>query len=325
MSRIHDALKRAEEERQFGRGTAESAVAPGNGVLESADLFTIPDQIEEEVFPVSSPRLPISVDGVRHSPVPMAIGNVAERSDSSSATTIINDRVLGSEAPTAKTASHGLTPECMEQFRTLRTRLNQARSLRPLKRLLISSALPGEGKTFMAARLAQILAQQKNCRVLLIDGDLRCGTLHEQMDIAERPGVTDFLRGTHDENSVMYRSTYDGVYVIPCGERVAQSAELLASTQMKVLLDRLADSFDWIILDSPATTLISDARILAEACDAVVLVIEAGATPFDLAQKAKSAFEHTPVVGAVLNRAAGNHRTYYGHYQRSLESAPVTT
>ena len=324
MSRIHDALRKAEEERQF-EIAPESAITRGAGIAQTADLFSIPNQIEEEEFPVNTPLGTAPIESVQLSPILSTNSDKAGPLKSTDLTKIIEEGIRRTDAPKTRTASHGLTPDCTEQFRTLRTRLNQVRSLRPLKRLLISSALPGEGKTFMAARLAQILAQQKDCRVLVIDGDLRCGTLHEQMEVAAQPGVTDFLKGTHDENAVVCRSAYDGVYVIPCGNQVVQSAELLASGQLKILLDRLADSFDWIILDSPAATIVSDARILAEACDGVVLVIEAGTTPFDLAQKTKLAFEHTPVVGAVLNRAAGNHKSYYHYYQHSLETAPVTT
>lgn len=322
MSRIHDAMRKAEEERQFERETPASLE---NGTLETTDLFATPNEIEEEAFPAFAPQRAVSDPVAPGLPILATNSDSTEHSGGSGPASIAVESVRHSDVPTAKTVTHGLTAECMEQFRTLRTRLNQARSLRPLKRLLISSALPGEGKTFMAARLAQILAQQKDCRVLVIDGDLRCGTLHEQMDIAAGPGVTDFLQGTHDENSVMYRSVYDGVYVMPCGAQVSRSAELLTSGELRTLLDRLSDSFDWIIVDSPAATLVSDARILAGACDGVVLIIEAGTTPFDLAQKAKSAFEHTPVVGAVLNRSVGDHKKHYDYYRRSLESAPVTT
>lgn len=293
MSRIHDALRKAEEERQFGCSTQEPAILPDNGLLETEDPFALAGQFEGEARIASAPSVAAPVE--------------------------LSSRSF------PKSANQGLTPDCNEEFRTLRARLNQARSLRPLKRLLISSALPGEGKTFMAARLAQILAQQKDCRVLLIDGDLRCGTLHDQMEVPASPGVTDFLKGTFDEQAVMYQSGYDGVFVIPSGTQVLQSAELLTSGRLKTLLDRVSNSFDWVIVDSPAATLISDASILSELCDGVILVIEAGATPFDLAQKAKLGFQYAPVVGAVLNRAKAHSKNYYSYYQRSLQQASPTS
>ena len=158
-----------------------------------------------------------------------------------------------------------------EQFRTLRSRLYQMRSNQPLRTLLVTSSIPTEGKTFVTNNLAQAIVRQPDRRALIIDADLRRSRLHVPLGAPSSPGLTDYLRGTADIVSIIQQGQEGNLCFIPGGDEVANPSELIANGRMKVLLDRLAPIFDWIVLDSPPCLLVADASILADLCDGVLL------------------------------------------------------
>lgn len=201
---------------------------------------------------------------------------------------------------------------CAEQFRTLRSRLYRHREKHPIRTVLISSTLAGEGKTFVALNLAQAIANQHERRALLIDADLRASRLHVRMGAPSAPGLSDYLRGEADEFSVIQADTKEDLFFIPAGKPVSNPAELLANSKLKGLLDRLSPMFDWIILDAPPALAVSDASVLARVCDGVIFVVRAGATPADLAQTAYQEFKEDNLLGVVLNGA--DEQAMYGAY-----------
>jgi len=187
--------------------------------------------------------------------------------------------------------NESLDPAGAEKFRTLRSRLYQVAATRPLKRLIITSSLPEEGKTFIAANLAQSIIRQENRRVLLIDGDLRASRLHRSFGAAASPGLSDYLRGEADEFKIIQVGEDENLGLIAGGSEVSNPSELLHSKAMDDLLDRLSPMFDWVVLDTPPAIAVHDASILADICDGVLLVVRAGATDFEVAQKAVGAFD----------------------------------
>lgn len=200
-----------------------------------------------------------------------------------------------------------------EEFRTLRSRLDQLRLQRPIKRVLVTSALPAEGKTFVCMNLGSALVRQRGCRTLLIDADLRHPKLHSAIGAPAQPGLSDYLKGEADVSAILQQGPVENLFAITGGKQVSNAAELIAGTRLKTLLDQLSSCFDWIIVDSPAAVLFSDASRIANHCDGVLLVVRSASTPFDLAQKARQEFRHTPLLGAVLNRASsgGGYESYY--------------
>ncbi len=200
-----------------------------------------------------------------------------------------------------------------EEFRSLRSFVYLVREQRKLRRLLITSSLPREGKTFTALNLAHAIACQPQHRVLLIDSDLRLSKLHAVLGTTSTPGLSDYLSGETDEFSILQRSALENLFFIPAGKPASNPCELIGNGRLKLLLDRLAPAIDWIILDSPPVLPVSDAKLLAELCDAVLLVVQAGVTPYDLAQKACRQFRDQQLLAAVLNRAAPSH-TYTSYY-----------
>jgi len=200
-----------------------------------------------------------------------------------------------------------------EQFRTLRSRLYQMRSNQPLRTLLVTSSIPTEGKTFVANNLAQAIIRQPDRRALLIDADLRRSRLHVPLGAPSSPGLTDYLRGTADLVSIIQQGQEGNLCFIPGGNEVTNPSELIANGRMKVLLDRLAPIFDWIILDSPPCLLVADPSVLADVCDGVLLVTRAGVTPATVAQRACQELRGRNLVGVVLNALQDSH-TYHSDY-----------
>jgi protein-tyrosine kinase len=203
-----------------------------------------------------------------------------------------------------------------EKFRTLRSRLYQIQATRPLRKLLITSSLPEEGKTFTVANLAQSIVRQPERRVLLIDADLRASRLHRMFGAPEKPGLTDYLRGDADEFQVMQIGPQGNLCMIPGGDDVTNPSELLHSERMRQLLDRMAQVFDWVILDSPPALAVHDASILADMCDGVMFVVRAGSTDFEVAEKASLEFREKNLLGVVLNRV-DRHEGYGTYYYGS--------
>jgi capsular exopolysaccharide synthesis family protein len=202
---------------------------------------------------------------------------------------------------------------CGERFRTLRSRLYQIAGTRPLKRVLVTSSVPAEGKTTVAANLAHSITRQPDRRVLLIDADLRASRLHHFFGAPSGPGLTDYLRGEADEYAVIQNAIGGNLCFIPAGNEVSNPSELLLGDRMKQLLDLVTPVFDWIILDSPPALAVHDASSLADLCDGVLFVVKAGETDYQLAEKATSEFLKKNLLGVVLNRVDKD-ASYGGYY-----------
>jgi len=191
--------------------------------------------------------------------------------------------------------------KAQETFRTLRSRLYQFRERQPLKKVMVASAMGNEGKSFVAANLAQVLVQQHGQRVLLIDADLRNPKLHEMLGTSSSPGLTDYLAGTSEEFAVLQRGPMEGLFFLPAGRPVANPLELIANGRLNVLLEGMASSFDWIIFDSTPAVQVTDAGQLSNSCDGILIVVRSDATPYDWAQRARDEFPRGKVIGVVLN------------------------
>jgi protein-tyrosine kinase len=203
-----------------------------------------------------------------------------------------------------------------EPFRTLRSRLSQIADTRTLKRILITSSVPAEGKTFVAANLAQAIVCQPNRRVLLIDADLRASQLHVALGAPSNPGLSDYLRGEVDEDAIIQCGPNENLCFIPGGNQASNPSELLPGDRMKHLLDMVTPMFDFVILDSPPATPVHDPSLLADLCDGVLFVVKAGATDFELAEKAVAEFSAKNLLGVVLNAAERDaaYGQYYSQY-----------
>ncbi|RZU42456.1 capsular exopolysaccharide synthesis family protein [Edaphobacter modestus] len=215
----------------------------------------------------------------------------------------------------------------IEQFRSLRSRVYEARDIRPIKSIMVSSGLPQEGKSFISANLAVSLARHKNSKVLLIDGDMRRYTLHELLGTESHPGLAEYLAGKASAEQIMQRQEETGgaqaavhnalsnLTFIPGGNGGDKAADLSGNARFGELLRMAAPHFDWIIVDSSPVVPVSDGVNLARSCDGVLLVARAGITRYTVAQRAVAELRAANVLGFVLNAVHENPQTgsYYGY------------
>lgn len=302
MSRIHDALKKAEEERSLRPAESQNA--------RPADRTAIGASTQEDFL------IPSTIDA---DPVITL--------DSESTGEQLTIEILKSKIrrvkwnPNLKTMlffgaeSYAIGTE---EFRTLRSKLYGLRDLEPLKTVLITSASPGDGKSFIAANLAQIIVQQPGRRVLLIDADMRWSRLHLSFGAPAIPGLTEYLEGEADELAVMQRGPLENLYFIPGGRHAANPSELIANGRLNNLIQRISPLFDWIIVDSPPAMAVSDPRVISDMCDGVLLVVAADKGPYEIIQKTTQQFKGKRMLGVVLNRTESRNSysyKYYGYYQ----------
>lgn len=214
----------------------------------------------------------------------------------------------------------------VEQFRSLRSRMHEFRDLNALKSILVSSGLPQEGKSYIAANLAISFARHKASRVLLIDGDMRRGSLHKMLGCPHEPGLTDYLSGRASATEVMQRATPDQsgaplpsglatLTFIGSGADAEHAADLSGNSRFGDLIKAVSPSFDWIIVDSSPVNLVADGVNLARACDGVLLIARGGVTKFNIAQRALSELKASRILGFVLNAVEDPPVTggYYGY------------
>ena len=292
MSRIHEALKKAEQERSIGPVTDVTAVPP-EPIPVAAELGTTQPRVEPEPISVATAR----ADFLRFEDLRKHCTHPEWHMDPN-VNVFFNPQL----------SAHGA-----EQFRTLRSRLYQLRGTQSLRTLLITSSVPGEGKTFVTTNLAQAIIRQPDRRVLIIDADLRRARVHTLLGAPPSPGLTDYLRGEVDEMAVVQHGHEGNLCFIPGGNEVTNPSELLLNGRLKKLIERLAPVFDWVILDSPPCLPVADATILADVCDGVLLVARAGSTPASTAQRACQEMQGKNLVGVVLNAVEEAHTygTYY--------------
>jgi protein-tyrosine kinase len=305
MSRIHEALKRAELERAAAQGgQAQTSFAPvahevtGETVPAPASALGSNESLAAPSFTSS-----YSVDAL------MARSTQQPWQPDEKTMLFFNgdDKARGTE-----------------EFRTLRSRLYHVREKMSLKKILVTSALPKEGKSFTSANLAQVLARQHGRRVLLVDADLRWPRLHLMLGTTASPGLSDYLQGNNDEFSIIQRGPTESLFFIPSGHQISDAAELVANGRLKILLQRLESLFDWIVVDSPPSVPVSDASVLAKACDGVVMVVRSNATPIEMARRAREEFPDESLVGVVLN-GTDTQTTPYTRYYYDTYVKDVTT
>jgi protein-tyrosine kinase len=216
-------------------------------------------------------------------------------------------------------------PEC-EQFRTLRTELFHAAETRRTQIVTVTSAVADEGKTSTLLNLALSIAQSKERRILVIEGDLRRPSFSSYLAIQPGMGLNDVLSGERDLFSSIFCIQMSGgleLYVLSVTEEAKNPTEMLSSERLGEMLAQLREYFDFILLDSPPVIPFADSRLLANHSDAVLLVIRAGVAPYETVEKAIEALSRGRILGIVLNGAEhireSGYYDYYYYYARRKE------
>lgn len=215
-----------------------------------------------------------------------------------------------------------LAPEC-ELFRTLRTQLFHAAEKKTAQVIVVTSTLAGEGKTSTVINLALSIAQSKEKRVLIIDGDLRRSNVSSYLGVRPKIGLGEALAGEVEPLDSLYTLEGYELYVLPVTREAANPTELLSSERFTEMIEEMRLYFDFILIDSPPVMPFADARLVANHADAVMMVIRAGMANYETVEKAIEALPAAKMLGVVLNGAEhakeAGYYDYYYHYAHREE------
>ncbi|HYB94105.1 MAG TPA: CpsD/CapB family tyrosine-protein kinase [Vicinamibacterales bacterium] len=208
----------------------------------------------------------------------------------------------------------GVDPGLVEQYRHLGAVMHHANKSSNVRSVMVTSALPSEGKTLTATNLALTLSESYQRRVLLIDADLRRPRMREMFALPTSEGLTDALTAPRGDRLPVHQVT-PNLWVLTSGRMLPDPMSLLASPAMKQLIDDAMETFDWVVVDTPPVAILPDANLLAAMIDTTLLVVSARSTPYPMVQRAAQAIGPNRILGVVLNRAEkAGLSANYGYY-----------
>jgi capsular exopolysaccharide synthesis family protein len=303
MSRFADALKRARSSSVVGPGPEDERAgdairffAPGQPAV------VAPWDLESESGVPSAPDSPKRIErrsGAR----------LVERDHHGEARL----RFPSGRSSEKLIVSPSVTAIVREQYNKLAAAVHQSQLDRSLKVVMVTSAVPHEGKTLTAANLALTLSESYERRVLLIDGDLRHPTVHAVFGASNARGLSDSLAGS---GSLPLIEVTSRLWLLAAGSSGGDPMKTLTSDRMRMLIDDARAEFDWVLVDTPPIGLLPDAGLVASMADGTLFVVLAGRTPYDLIQRAAEAVGADRILGVVLNGMAEHEvpAGYYGDY-----------
>jgi capsular exopolysaccharide synthesis family protein len=199
-----------------------------------------------------------------------------------------------------------------EQYRNIRTNIQFSAVDTDIRSLVVTSANPGEGKTTTTANLAVVFAQQGK-KVLLVDADLRKPTMHTMMQVDNIFGLTNVLSRQAELEKCIRKTQVDNLHFLPCGAIPPNPAELLGSSFMKRFYRTACEQYDLVIFDTPPVLAVTDAQVMANLCEGIVLVVRSGKTEKEQAVKAKTLLQNASgkLLGVVLNDKQQDVNEYY--------------
>lgn len=201
-----------------------------------------------------------------------------------------------------------------EAYRTLRTNIQFSSFDKNIKTMVVTSSGPGEGKSTVSSNLSAVLSQGDN-KILLIDCDMRKPKIHKIFNLSNEIGLTNLLLGEINfENAVV--KIDKNLFVLPCGTRPPNPAEIIASSKMQNFIESLKEQFDYIIIDTPPILMVTDAQILSKYADGTLLVISSGEADKNAAIKSKELLlkVDAKILGVILNKIDTSRKGYYGYY-----------
>jgi capsular exopolysaccharide synthesis family protein len=205
-----------------------------------------------------------------------------------------------------------------EAFRLLGVRLRHLRRQRTLKTMLITSTIPQEGKSLVAANLACTLALRAQERILLLEGDLRRPSLSQKFGLGRNPGLCECLQGERGLTASIYHLEGLNLWILPAGSTPSNAQELLQSGRLSALMDELAIWFDWIVIDSPPVLPLADTSVWMRLTDGILLITRQGTTEKRQLQRGLEALEHKKLVGALVNGSANAAESSYYYSQATV-------
>lgn len=205
-----------------------------------------------------------------------------------------------------------------ENFKLLRSQILFSNGKRP-RSIMVTSAFPGEGKTFVAANLAASIAMGIDEYVLLVECDLRKPGLHNYFGMKRGAGLREYLAGKDRLENLIIRSSISKLSFLPAGHVPPNPAELISSGKMEAFLEEARERYDdrYVILDSTPCHITSEANVLARHVDGIILVVKAGKSPREDIKKAIQNLGQEKILGVVFNgyaRADARYKKYYKKY-----------
>ncbi len=202
-----------------------------------------------------------------------------------------------------------------EKFRFLGVRLRQLRQTRPLKKLLVTSTLPEEGKSTVSTNLAATLARKPQQKILLLEGDLRRPVIAQNLGQPKLPGLTEWLKAKPGPITNIYFLEGPGFYLLPAGVPADNPLELMQSGRLPGLIEELTARFDWIIIDSPPLLPLADTSLWSRLADGTLLVVREGKTEKQQLQRGLASLDSANLLGVIVNNCTStDHREYYSRY-----------
>jgi len=329
VSRIFDALQRSESERS---GVDLSALSAATEVLQLAELRAVSER--KAATQVERPGQTDSLEHNRSVPLQAVWPEATALESHGPAEVSLNEKHLDMLAK-CRSLKVSVPPQnqlvCLtdseslaaEKFRFLGVRLRQLRRERPLQKVLITSTIPGEGKSMVAANLACTLARKRQQSTLLLEGDVRRPSLSQMFGLGRMPGICEWLQGDQSEAKNIYHLEGAGLWFLPAGNALNNPLELLQSGKLSALMDQLTMLFDWVIVDSPPVLPLADTSVWSRLVDGILLVARQGTTKKRSLQRGLEAIDHQKLIGTLLNCArspAHSDDYYYYHPSTALRS-----
>ena len=214
-----------------------------------------------------------------------------------------------------------------EKFRVLGLKLRNVRERRKLKRIVITSSIPEEGKSLIASNLALNQSRSKVLKTVLIDGDLRRPELGSRFGFSRNlAGLSEVLRGECQLTEVVYKLEGSGLWFLPAGVTPENPIELMQSGRLQQLLEQLETFFDWIIIDTPPVRPLADSPLWMKLADGVLLVTREGVCEKNQLERALEVIDRSTMLGVVVNSCSSNEQKYYyaryGQAANPEESSP---
>lgn len=206
----------------------------------------------------------------------------------------------------------GQDPMVAERYRILYMKLEQIVLKSSYKTFAVTSSVKGEGKTMTSLNLSYVMATEFKKKVLLVESDLRNPSISSSwLDMGRLQGLVDVIKGDSDLGNAINRLEDTTLYFLPARCSVKNSSVLLDSPNMRTILSKAKEDFDYVIVDSPPVLPLADVSIISKAVDGLILVVRAGVTPKDIVAKAVNSLPRQSVIGIVLNGADDAHMKKY--------------
>lgn len=213
-------------------------------------------------------------------------------------------------------AHNDLKNPVTEAYRVIRTSIQFAQAGKELKTLAVTSCIPNDGKSMTAANLAVVLTQAGKS-VLLIDCDMRNPTVHKNFNLSNKVGLSSCISMGTALSDAVQKTSIEGLYALTGGVIPPNPSELLGSEQMKNVLQRAKEQYDYVLIDTPPVMPVTDALIVSRFVDGMILVIASAEIKVEMARDVKNQLQHAGanILGVVLNKVRSEHHGYgYGYY-----------